>query len=254
MPVRGARSVAVPAAALLAVTLLGGCAGDDRRPPRIPRSWRPGIPRPRPIYRTPASRPPQAHRRRRPTGEYNAECPATANARPFAKTRFALHAGLALEPSTATSTGRCGAAASSARGAETEAKLPEGGRGRCLHPSRAEGRQALRHGQPDVVQGDQGGQRQLRQPARQTEERHRHTGRPRRRHESPSSPCGRTPRGTATTSRRGTSPSPARAERGLRPGDERPTYAWPTRWGHQAWSGRSRAGCTAPADRSTPGA
>ncbi|SNR91159.1 hypothetical protein SAMN05216276_1001160 [Streptosporangium subroseum] len=95
MPVRGARSVAVPAAALLAVTLLGGCAGDQtttanpeiaatRNSAPAPDLPDPGVP--------PAAGAPAVEADR----EYDGECPATANARPFAKTRFALHAGLAL--------------------------------------------------------------------------------------------------------------------------------------------------------------
>ncbi|WP_436757149.1 hypothetical protein [Streptosporangium sp. V21-05] len=94
MSVRIARSVAVPAAALLAVTLIGGCGGD-----------RPTAVRPEAVVATtapPAAVPPAAGA---PPGadlsmdaeEYTAEeCPVGANSKRFAKTRFALHAGLAL--------------------------------------------------------------------------------------------------------------------------------------------------------------
>ncbi|MGJ6961602.1 hypothetical protein ACSDR0_06780 [Streptosporangium sp. G11] len=96
MPVRSARSVAVPAAALLAVTLLGGCGGD--RPTAVKHEA---------IVATksaPAAAPPAAGA---PPAvdlpaagtdlEYTAEeCPVGANTKRFAKTRFALHAGLAL--------------------------------------------------------------------------------------------------------------------------------------------------------------
>lgn len=94
MSVRSARFVAVPAAALLAVTLIGGCGGD-----------RPTAVRPEAVVATkapPAVVPPAAGA---PPGsdlstnaeEYTAEeCPAGTNSKRFAKTRFALHAGLAL--------------------------------------------------------------------------------------------------------------------------------------------------------------
>lgn len=94
MPVRSTRSVAVPAAALLAVTLLGGCGGDSStalKPEAV-------------VATTPAALPPAAGAPPAAdpptTGEgleYTAEeCPVGANTKRFAKTRFALHAGLAL--------------------------------------------------------------------------------------------------------------------------------------------------------------
>ncbi|MER5646931.1 hypothetical protein [Streptosporangium sp. NPDC002524] len=94
MSVRSARYVVVPAAALLAVTLIGGCGGDR------PTAVRPGA-----VVATtapPAAVPPAAGA---PPGsdistnaeEYTAEeCPTGVNSKRFAKTRFALHAGLAL--------------------------------------------------------------------------------------------------------------------------------------------------------------
>ncbi|WP_440065367.1 hypothetical protein [Streptosporangium sp. OZ121] len=90
MPVRSARSVAVPAAALLAVALIGGCGGD-----------RPATVRPEAVAvatSPPAAVPPAADLPATDTAqEYTEdECPVGANTKRFAKTRFALHAGLAL--------------------------------------------------------------------------------------------------------------------------------------------------------------
>ncbi|MFF0309937.1 hypothetical protein ACFYSC_21115 [Streptosporangium sp. NPDC004379] len=86
MAARSAGPAAVAMAALLTVALLGGCGG-DRRPAALPPEA--------PVVATSsaaAAPPPQAG----PELEYDGECPTGANARPFAKTRFALHAGLAL--------------------------------------------------------------------------------------------------------------------------------------------------------------
>ncbi|WP_326637942.1 hypothetical protein OG884_28565 [Streptosporangium sp. NBC_01755] len=92
MLARSTRSLAVPAAALLAVTLVGGCGGD-----------RPTTLKPEAVAATtapPAAVPPAAEGA--PQGaeadqEYPSnDCPATGNVKRFAKTRFALHAGLAL--------------------------------------------------------------------------------------------------------------------------------------------------------------
>ncbi len=79
--------------ALLAVALLGGCGG-GKAPTMTPEgaivSSTAGLP--------PSGAAPSAGAV--PTAgadaEYNAECPTGGNAKPFAKTRFALHAGLAL--------------------------------------------------------------------------------------------------------------------------------------------------------------
>ncbi|GAA4186112.1 hypothetical protein GCM10022252_17570 [Streptosporangium oxazolinicum] len=93
MPVRSARSVAVPAAALLAVTLLGGCGGD--RPTAVkPEAAVATSPAAAPPA---AGAPPAADLSATDAEEYTAEeCPVGANTKRFAKTRFALHAGLAL--------------------------------------------------------------------------------------------------------------------------------------------------------------
>lgn len=95
MPVRSARSVAVPAAALLAVTLIGGCGGDRPtavRPEAVVATSPPAVAPPA------AGAPPAANLPEADTAqEYTADdCPVGANTKRFAKTRFALHAGLAL--------------------------------------------------------------------------------------------------------------------------------------------------------------
>ncbi|MEU3163193.1 hypothetical protein [Streptosporangium sp. NPDC006930] len=95
MPVRSARSVAVPAAALLAVTLLvGGCGGGQSTAvkPEAAAATTPAAVPPA------AGAPPAADLSGEDTAqEYTAEeCPVGVNAKRFAKTRFALHAGLAL--------------------------------------------------------------------------------------------------------------------------------------------------------------
>ncbi|WP_405147768.1 hypothetical protein OG589_08825 [Sphaerisporangium sp. NBC_01403] len=89
MAVRTPRSVAVPAAAaFLAVALLGGCGGHKTAvvTPENAVATSPAAGAP------PAGAQPSAGTET----EYNAECPTGGNAKPFAKTRFALHAGLAL--------------------------------------------------------------------------------------------------------------------------------------------------------------
>lgn len=100
MSVRGVRSVAIPVAALLAVTLLGGCAGDGTitANPEIAatRNSAPAPALPDPGVPPAAGAPATAAEREAADREYDEDCPATSNARPFAKTRFALHAGLAL--------------------------------------------------------------------------------------------------------------------------------------------------------------
>ncbi|WP_239116485.1 hypothetical protein [Planotetraspora phitsanulokensis] len=84
MAVRSMRAVAAHAVAvLLALTLLGGC-GSDRTAavaPEAPVAHNPAV------VATPTAD---------TESEYTSPCPTAANARPFAKTRFALHAGLAL--------------------------------------------------------------------------------------------------------------------------------------------------------------
>ncbi|MEU6742531.1 hypothetical protein [Streptosporangium sandarakinum] len=85
MAARSAGPAAVAMAALLTVTLLGGCGG-DRRPAAPP-------PEAPVVATSPAAAPPP---HAGPDLAYEGECPTGANARPFAKTRFALHAGLAL--------------------------------------------------------------------------------------------------------------------------------------------------------------
>ncbi|MER5621470.1 hypothetical protein ABT061_10560 [Streptosporangium sp. NPDC002544] len=92
MLARGTRSLAIPAAVLLAVALVGGC-GDN-----TPADLRPGA-----MVATtsaPAAAPPAATTAPPAADsdqEYpSEECPAAGNAKKFAKTRFALHAGLAL--------------------------------------------------------------------------------------------------------------------------------------------------------------
>ncbi|MBB4935727.1 hypothetical protein FHR32_000032 [Streptosporangium album] len=87
MAVRKARFATVPVAAMLAMALLSGCGG-DKPPVAVPQ----GAVVPPPAA---ASAPPAAEDVK--VGqEYNGECPQQANARRFAKTRFALHAGLGL--------------------------------------------------------------------------------------------------------------------------------------------------------------
>ncbi|MEU0478572.1 hypothetical protein ABZ260_05200 [Streptosporangium sp. NPDC006013] len=92
MLARGTRSLAIPAAVLLTVALVGGC-GDN-----TPADLRPGA-----MVATtsaPAAAPPAATTAPPAADtdqEYpSEECPAAGNAKKFAKTRFALHAGLAL--------------------------------------------------------------------------------------------------------------------------------------------------------------
>ncbi|MGV9536926.1 hypothetical protein ACWEU6_24890 [Streptosporangium sandarakinum] len=85
MAARSAGPAAVTMAALLTATLLGGCGG-DRRPAAPP----PEVPV---VATSPAAAPPPHVG---PDLAYEGECPTGANARPLAKTRFALHAGLAL--------------------------------------------------------------------------------------------------------------------------------------------------------------
>ncbi|GGQ17085.1 hypothetical protein [Streptosporangium pseudovulgare] len=85
MAARSAGPAAVAMAALLTVTLLGGCGG-DRRPAAAP----PEVP----VVATSTAAAPPPHTG--PDLAYDGECPTGANARPLAKTRFALHAGLAL--------------------------------------------------------------------------------------------------------------------------------------------------------------
>ncbi|MGW4421615.1 hypothetical protein [Streptosporangium sp. NPDC004631] len=80
-----ARFAAVPVATVLAVTLLGGCGG-DRRAALVPE-------RAVATHPVAASTPPATGGTGR---EQDGGCPAGGNAKPFAKTRFALHAGLAL--------------------------------------------------------------------------------------------------------------------------------------------------------------
>ncbi|MCW2882772.1 MAG: hypothetical protein JWQ95_6872 [Sphaerisporangium sp.] len=82
--VRSPRAVAVPAAAaFLAVALLGGCGGNKTA----------GM---TPEGAVATSQAAGAAPSAGTESEYNAECPTGGNAKPFAKTRFALHAGLAL--------------------------------------------------------------------------------------------------------------------------------------------------------------
>lgn len=83
MAIRRARSATLPVAVMLAVTLIGGCGG-----------VRPADPAPQGAGAAPpaaASTPPAGAQ-----GSLDEECPTTGNTRRFAKTRFALHAGLAL--------------------------------------------------------------------------------------------------------------------------------------------------------------
>ncbi|MEV4246082.1 hypothetical protein AB0J63_22030 [Streptosporangium canum] len=85
MSARRARFAAVPVAVMLAVALIGGC-GDARQaaPATSPAAA--------PTHPGATSAPPAAGA----VPESNEECPATGNTKRFAKTRFALHAGLAL--------------------------------------------------------------------------------------------------------------------------------------------------------------
>ncbi|MDP9845367.1 hypothetical protein J2853_004578 [Streptosporangium lutulentum] len=80
---------------MLAVTLLGGC-GDTPSTVNpeavVTANSAPAAALPDPGVPPAANAPPAMETDQ----EYDAECPATSNARPFAKTRFALHAGLAL--------------------------------------------------------------------------------------------------------------------------------------------------------------
>ncbi|MFJ2029995.1 hypothetical protein [Streptosporangium sp. NPDC087985] len=87
MTVLKVQVVTVPVAMLLAVTLLGGCGGE--KPPAMAPEGAVAT------YSAPASTPPAASDVDT-NQEYEGECPTGANARPLAKTRFALHAGLAL--------------------------------------------------------------------------------------------------------------------------------------------------------------
>ncbi|MEU9889278.1 hypothetical protein [Sphaerisporangium sp. NPDC051011] len=96
MAVRSARRtriIAVPAtAAILTVTLVGGCGGKSATmTPDAAVNTGPAVATgPAGVAGSPAAA---------PTGgdsEYKGACPTEGNTRPFAKTRFALHAGLAL--------------------------------------------------------------------------------------------------------------------------------------------------------------
>ncbi|MEU4834543.1 hypothetical protein [Streptosporangium sp. NPDC023615] len=85
------RSVAVAVAALLAAALLGGC-GDDTTTALKPDVTASGS-------SSPLAAPPPEDAPPAGVGGQNkhkVDCPAQANAKRFAKTRFALHAGLAL--------------------------------------------------------------------------------------------------------------------------------------------------------------
>ncbi|WP_242676322.1 hypothetical protein [Streptosporangium minutum] len=85
MSARRARFAAVPVAVMLAVTLIGGCGDARQTAPAAP-------PAAAPTHPGAASVPPAAGA----VPESSEECPATGNTKRFAKTRFALHAGLAL--------------------------------------------------------------------------------------------------------------------------------------------------------------
>ena len=81
--VRSPRAAAVPAAAaFLVVALLGGCGGRSADVTPQGAVATNAVPAASP---TPGA-----------DAEYDAECPTQGNAKKFAKTRFALHAGLAL--------------------------------------------------------------------------------------------------------------------------------------------------------------
>lgn len=87
MAVWKARFAAVPVAAMLAVALLGGCGGD--KPPAV-------APQGAVVPNSAATSAPPVSEDTKVGQEYDGECPQNANARRFAKTRFALHAGLGL--------------------------------------------------------------------------------------------------------------------------------------------------------------
>ncbi|MEV7007822.1 hypothetical protein [Streptosporangium sp. NPDC051022] len=91
MAERSARSGAALAAGLLAVTLLGACGNET--PAALTPSAGNAPAAVAPAATAPAAEVPQATAS---PGETPAPCPTEGNAKRFAKTRFALHAGLAL--------------------------------------------------------------------------------------------------------------------------------------------------------------
>ncbi|MEV4379871.1 hypothetical protein [Streptosporangium sp. NPDC049644] len=93
MLARSTRSLAVPAAVLLAVALVGGCGGD--RPTALKPEAAVATTAPPAAAVPPAAE--GAPQGAEADQEYPSDdCPATGNTKRFAKTRFALHAGLAL--------------------------------------------------------------------------------------------------------------------------------------------------------------
>ncbi|MEV6985481.1 hypothetical protein AB0M95_30055 [Sphaerisporangium sp. NPDC051017] len=99
---RRTRIIAVPAtAAILTVTLAGGCGGKSATmTPDAAVNTGPAVATgPAAVAGSPAAvagSPAAAPTATGGDSEYNGACPTEGNARPFAKTRFALHAGLAL--------------------------------------------------------------------------------------------------------------------------------------------------------------
>ncbi|MGI5489427.1 hypothetical protein ACQEU2_21745 [Microtetraspora malaysiensis] len=81
------------AAALLSVTLLAGCGGKTGTTVAEEGA---GAPKPAVAPTSTAGAPKPAVAPTSTEGEYTGACPTEGNAKPFAKTRFALHAGLAL--------------------------------------------------------------------------------------------------------------------------------------------------------------